>query len=132
MLLKTSQIKTIKQIIKATECNSLIIHCYMILSVTINSLVTLSIQMISEANHILNIKIEFYHYSAQLISLKTKYINQTTVHHINIKKLIITYHTKMSLHTTLTSLNHIMLIFSSITLHSHKTATSSICATHIE
>ncbi len=123
MSLKTSQIETIKQIIKATkqiieaiECNNWIIHHYIILLVITDSFVALSIWMINETNHNLNIKMKLYCYLALSISLKwmsyTEYISQM-MHCLSITTL------KMSLHIMLMSLNlHIMLMSSLTTLHS--------------
>ena len=63
-------IKAIKQIIEAIKCNNWIAHLYMISLITIDSFVTLSIWMINETNHNLNIKTESYCYLALSISSK--------------------------------------------------------------
>ncbi len=107
-------IKAIKQIIKAMKCNNWITHHHMISLVTTDSFVALSIQIISETNHNLNVKTEFYHHLASSISLKqmsyTEHISQMT-HCLPITTL------KMSLHIMLTSLNlHVTLMSSSTTL----------------
>jgi len=121
MPLKMSQIETIKQIIKtmkwiieATEHNNWIIHHYMISLVITDSFVALSIWMIDETNHNLNVKTEPYCHLTLSISLKwmshTEHMSQM-MHCLSITTL------KMSLHIMLMSLNlHITLMSSLITL----------------
>jgi len=104
MPLKTLQIraikqiiKTMKQIIKATECNNWIIYCHMISLVITDSFVALSIWMIDETNHNLNVKMKPYCHLALSISSKwmshTEHISQI-MHCLSITML------KMSLHFT--------------------------------
>ncbi len=121
MPLKTLQIraikqiiKTMKQIIKATECNNWIIYCHMISLVITDSFVALSIWMIDETNHNLNVKMKPYCHLALSISSKwmshTEHISQI-IHCLSITML------KMSLHIMSMSLNlHITLMSSSTTL----------------
>ncbi len=77
MPLKMLQIETIKQIIKATKqiikaikCNNWITHHHIISLVMTDSFVALSIWMINETNHNLNIEMKSYCYLALSISLK--------------------------------------------------------------
>lgn len=97
-----------------------------------DSYIALSIQMISKTSCIINIKTKPCHYSAQLILSKIRYISQTTVHHTDIKRLIITYYIKRSLHTTLILLNHHTLMSFSITLCSYEMITFSIHINHMK
>ena len=109
-------IKATKQIIKTMKCNNWITHCHIISLVIINSFIVLSIWMISETNHNLNVKMKPYCHLALPISSKwmsyTEHISQM-MHCLSITTL------KLSLHIMLTSLNlHITLMSSSTTLHS--------------
>ncbi len=120
---KMPQIETMKQIIKAmkwiieaTEHNNWIIHHYMISLVMTDSFVALSIWMIDETNHNLNIKMKPYHHLTSSISSKqmshTGHMSQM-MHCLPITTL------KMSFHIMLMSLNlHITLMSSLMTLHS--------------
>ena len=63
-------IKAMKWIIEIMKCNNQITHYHMISLVTTDSFIALSIWMISETNHNLNVKTESYHHLALSISLK--------------------------------------------------------------
>lgn len=68
-----------------------------------------------------------------ILPISWKQISQTTVHHTNIKRLIITYHLKRSLYITLMPLYlHIMLMFSLMTLCSYKMITHFIHVSHMK
>lgn len=130
---KTPRIEATKRIIEATEHNNQIARRHMILLVTTDSLVALSIQMIDETSHISNAGTEPYRQPVQLTSSnQMRHMGQTTMHHMTICRQRTTA-SKTSLHTTLTSPHlRTTLMFSSMTPHSHGTATHPIRVVHAE
>jgi len=107
-------IKAMKQIIEATECNNWIIHCHMILLVMTDSFIALSIWMIDETNHNLNVKMKPYCHLT--LSISSKWMSHTEYMSQMMHCLPITT-SKTSFHIMSTSLNlHVTLISSSTTL----------------